>query len=65
MQMGRQTMELTETITRRGPVDLHAIPRDSVVHFDREIVAEGMWSAARERLTPSPSTERKSAKQKG
>jgi carbon monoxide dehydrogenase subunit G len=51
MQMGRQTMELTETITRRDPADLREIPRDSVVHFDREIVAEGMWSAARERLT--------------
>ena len=51
MQMGRQTMELTETITRRDPAHLHEIPTDSVVHFDREIVAEGMWSAARERLT--------------
>jgi hypothetical protein len=27
------------------------VPRDSVVHFEREIVAEGMWSAARERFT--------------
>jgi hypothetical protein len=51
MQTGQQTMELTETITRRDPADLHEIPRDSVVHFDREIVAKGMWSAARERLT--------------
>ena len=51
MQMGRQTMEATETITRREPTSLHGIPRDSVVQFDREIVAEGMWSAARERLT--------------
>jgi hypothetical protein len=51
MQMGTQTMEATETITRREPADLHGIPRDSVVHFDREIVTEGMWSAARERLT--------------
>ena len=40
-----------ETITRRDPADLREIPRDSVVHFDREIVAKGMWSAARERLT--------------
>ncbi|WP_433781089.1 SRPBCC family protein [Actinomycetospora sp. CA-101289] len=48
---GQQTMEATEIITRREPADLHAIPRDSVVHFEREIVAEGMWSAARERLT--------------
>ena len=40
-----------ETITRRDPADLREIPRDNVVHFDREIVAKGMWSAARERLT--------------
>ena len=51
MQMGQQTMEGTETVTRREPADLHGIPRDRVVHFEREIVAEGMWSAARERLT--------------
>ncbi len=29
----------------------HGIPRDSVVHFDREIVGKGMWSAVRDRLT--------------
>jgi len=51
MQMGEQKMEGTETITRREPANLHGIPRDSVVQFDREIVAMGMWSAARERLT--------------
>ncbi|MEV6371294.1 SRPBCC family protein [Micromonospora musae] len=51
MQMGKQKFEGTETITRREPVDLHGIPRGSVVHFDREIVGEGMWSAVRERLT--------------
>jgi carbon monoxide dehydrogenase subunit G len=51
MQMGTQTMELTETITRREPVNLHSIPKGSVVHFDREIVGEGMWSAVRERLS--------------
>jgi hypothetical protein len=51
MQMGRQKMELTETITRREPVDLHGIPSDAAVHYDREIVAEGVWSAARERFT--------------
>ena len=46
-----------ETITRRDPADLREIPRDSVVHFDREIVTKGMWSAARERLTEaSPDT---------
>ena len=51
LQMGQQRMEATETITRREPADLHGIPRETVVHFEREIVAKGMWSAARERLT--------------
>lgn len=51
MQMGQQTMEGTETITRREPANLHGIPRDTVVHFERELVAEGMWSATRDRLT--------------
>ena len=51
LQTGQQQIEATETITRREPVDLHGIPSDSVVHFEREIVAKGMWSAARERLT--------------
>ncbi|MEV4899011.1 SRPBCC family protein [Nonomuraea sp. NPDC055795] len=51
MQSGRQTFEGTETITRREPADLREIPTGSVVHFDREIVGEGMWSAVRERLT--------------
>jgi hypothetical protein len=51
MQMGKQKFEGIETITRREPVDLHEIPRGSVVHFEREIVGEGMWSAARDRFT--------------
>ena len=51
LQTGKQKMEGTETITRREPVDLHEIPPTAVVHFEREIVADGMWSAARERLT--------------
>ncbi len=51
MRTGQRTMELTETITRREPADLHGIPSDSVVHFERELVTEGMWSAARDRLT--------------
>lgn len=51
LQTGQQTMECTETITRREPANLHEIPRDSVVHFDREIVAKGMWSATRDRFT--------------
>jgi hypothetical protein len=50
-QMGQQKIEATETITRREPADLRGIPRESVVHFDREIVTKGMWNAARERLT--------------
>jgi hypothetical protein len=50
LQTGQQTMEATETITRREPANLHGIPRDTVVHFERELVAKGMWSAARDRL---------------
>jgi Polyketide cyclase / dehydrase and lipid transport len=50
-QIGKQKIECTETITRREPVDLHGIPRGSVVRFDREIVGEGMWNAVRDRLT--------------
>jgi hypothetical protein len=57
MQMGEQTFEAIETITRREPADLDAIPKGSVVHFEREIAAKGMWNAARERLTEaSPNT---------
>jgi uncharacterized protein YndB with AHSA1/START domain len=57
--MGQQEMECTETITRREPADLHDIPRDTVVHFEREIVAEGMWSATRDRLAEAgPETTR-------
>ena len=51
LRMGQQTFEGTEIITRREPVDLHGIPKESVVRFEREIVGKGMWSAARERLT--------------
>ena len=53
MQMGEQKIECTETITRREPVDLHGIPRERVVHFEREIVTKGMWSAVRDRLSES------------
>lgn len=57
MQMGQQKFEGTETITRREPADLRGIPKGSVVHFEREIVGEGMWSAVRDRLTEaSPDT---------
>jgi hypothetical protein len=51
VEVGQQEVEGTETITRREPADLHGIPSDSVVHFEREIVAGGMWNAARDRLT--------------
>lgn len=50
-QSGRRTMACTETVTRREPENLHGIPSDRVVHFEREIVAGGMWSAAREQFT--------------
>jgi hypothetical protein len=57
MQMSEQKIEAIETITRREPVDLYGMPQGSVVYFDREIVAEGMWSAVRERLSEaSPDT---------
>lgn len=49
-QMGKQRMEATETITRLEPADLHAIPSSVVVHYDREIVSEGMWQAQRDRI---------------
>ncbi|MGD7786985.1 SRPBCC family protein [Propionibacteriaceae bacterium Y1700] len=48
---GRHVMECTETITRREAVDLADVPAETVVHFEREIVARGMWSAAREHLS--------------
>lgn len=51
MQSGQQKFEGIETITRREPVDLQGLARESVVHYEREIVAKGMWSAARERFT--------------
>ncbi|WP_394616067.1 SRPBCC family protein [Lentzea sp. JNUCC 0626] len=51
LKTGQQEFEATETITRREPLDLHAIPAGSVVHFEREIVGKGMWSANRDRFT--------------
>ncbi|MFJ8964177.1 SRPBCC family protein [Lentzea sp. NPDC102401] len=51
MQTGQQKFEGTETITRREPADLHEIPEGTVVHFEREIAGEGVWSVAREQLT--------------
>lgn len=51
MQSGNRKIEFTETITRREPADLHGIPKEVVVHFERESVGEGMWSVVRDRLT--------------
>ncbi|GAB3277341.1 SRPBCC family protein [Kineosporia babensis] len=48
---GQQEMELTETITRRDPVDLNEIPAEVVVHYERETVGGGMRSVVRDRLT--------------
>lgn len=49
-QSGKQAVECTETITRREPADLRDVPSGTVIHFEREIVADGMWNAAREHL---------------
>ncbi|MCA0155732.1 SRPBCC family protein [Tsukamurella sp. M9C] len=51
LRSGKQTMELTETITRREPADLRTLPAGTVVRYEREIEGAGMWNAARERLT--------------
>ena len=51
LQMGQEEMECTETITRREPTDLRQLANDEVVHFDREIVAQGMWSVTRDRFS--------------
>lgn len=56
MKSGKREIECTETITRRDPADLHGIPEDVVVHFDREIVGQGMWSVVRDRLTEADPT---------
>lgn len=52
-QSGQRSMECTETITRREPTDLDGITPDQVIHFEREVVADGMWNAAHEQLTAS------------
>ena len=51
LRSGKQEIECTETVTRREPADLHDIPTGVVVRFDREMVAPGMWSMTRDRLT--------------
>ncbi len=59
LQMGQQKFAGIETITRREPADLRGIPHGSVVHFERELVGGGMWSATRDRLTEvGPDTTR-------
>ncbi|MGV9796636.1 SRPBCC family protein [Mycobacterium sp. NPDC003449] len=50
MRSGKREIECTETITRRDPADLNDIPREVVVHFDREVVGAGMSSVVRDRL---------------
>lgn len=52
-QSGQKTVEMTETITRREPANLHGVASDRVVHFERQIVADEMWNAAREQLSES------------
>ena len=51
LQSGKQTFEITETITRRAPADLTVIPHNTVVDFERESIGPGMWSVVRDRLT--------------
>jgi hypothetical protein len=59
MQMDQQKFEGIETITLREPADLRAIPKGSVVQFEREIAGEGMWNIARDRLSEAgPQTTR-------
>ena len=53
IEAGKQTMECTETIMRREPANLHDVPSETVIHFEREVVADGMWSASREYLAES------------
>lgn len=59
MQMGQQQMEASEIVTRIEPANLEQIPQDAVVYYERELMASGMWSAARERLIATgPATTR-------
>ena len=51
LQSGKQTFEITETVTRREPSDLQEIPREVVVVFERESVGASIWSVVRDRLT--------------
>lgn len=48
---GGQIMEGTERITRREPAELSRITADAVIRYERELVADGMWSAVRDRFT--------------
>lgn len=59
LQAGQRKIEGTETVTRREPTDLREIPKGSVVHFEREMVIEGMWSSVHDQLTEAgPETTR-------
>lgn len=49
-QTGKQRMEAAETVTRLEPADLQSAPGSVVVHYEREIAADGMWQAQRDRL---------------
>lgn len=50
MRSGKGTMEAQEVITRREPEHLEDLPGGVVVHYEHELTAQGMWSAAREHL---------------
>lgn len=52
-QTGKQTMECTETITRREPDTLDEISTETDVLFERKIVADGMESVTLDRLYES------------
>lgn len=47
---GSERMEATETITAREPSDPAGAPGETLVEFERELVADGMRSVTRDRL---------------
>ncbi|ALG84904.1 SRPBCC family protein [Gordonia phthalatica] len=49
-QTGKQQMEATETVTRVDPIDPQPAPATTAVRYEREIAAQGMWQAQRDRL---------------
>ena len=50
MSAGKGTMEARETVALREPERLGDVPSDVVVRYERELLTEGMWSAAKEHL---------------